>query len=206
MFLWSFVHGEAFPWRFFLLLAFLEIFIVKIFLEIFSWRFFFMKFFLWDCSIVKICSIAHLWGLKIVLVCLYWGLKSLCWLFDSGSLAQGQISKWMLTQGWSLEFWLTQDQIWSLKWFFNFGCLFGLAFCTIQLILLFLDVSLKFWVWLLMGPIPYRRTTLSSPNTMTTLIKNDLVISSKRDHVGTEKGGHRRSLLPKRRTILRNDC
>ena len=27
-----------------------------LFLEIFSWRFFFLKFFLWDCSIVKICS------------------------------------------------------------------------------------------------------------------------------------------------------
>ena len=39
-----------------------------------------------------------------------------------------------------------------------------------------------------MGPIPYRRTTLSSPNTMTMIIKNDLVISSKCNHVGTEKG------------------
>ena len=37
-----------------------------------------------------------------------------------------------------------------MKWFFDFGCLFGLAFCTIELILLFLNVSLKFWVWWLL--------------------------------------------------------
>ena len=104
-----------------------------LFLEIFSWWFFFLKFFLWNCSIVKICSITHLWG-----------LKSLCCIFDSGSLVQGWISKWILTQGWSLELWLTQGQIWSLKWFFDFGYLFGLAFRTIELILLFLNVSLKF--------------------------------------------------------------
>ena len=76
-------------WRLFLLFAFLEILIVKIF--------YFGKFFVELFFIVKICSIAHLWGLKIVLVCSYWGLKSLCWLFDSRPLIQGRISKWMLT-------------------------------------------------------------------------------------------------------------
>jgi hypothetical protein len=39
---------------------------------------------------------------------------------------------------------MTKGQILSLKLFFDFGCLFGLAFFTIELILLFLDVSLKF--------------------------------------------------------------
>ena len=83
MCLWRFVHGEVFPWRFFLMFSFLEVLIVKNFYlgGNFPWSFFFFFF------IVKICSIAHLRGLKIVLVCSYWGLKSLCWLFDSGSLA-----------------------------------------------------------------------------------------------------------------------
>jgi hypothetical protein len=38
----------------------------------------------------------------------------------------------------------------KFKTIFRFGCLFGQAFCTIELILLFLNVSLKFLVWLLL--------------------------------------------------------
>ena len=149
MCLWRFVHEEVFPWRFFIVSIFRDSHCEEFLFSEILLGSFFLKFFLWGCSIVKIFSMLIL-RLKIVLVCSYWGLKSLCWLFDTVSLAQGQISKWILTQGWSLEFWLTQGQIWNLKWFFNFGCLFGLAFCTIELILSFLNVFLKFWIWWLL--------------------------------------------------------
>jgi hypothetical protein len=52
----------------------------------------------------------------------------------------------------SLEFGILNDSGSDLKFemIFRLGCLFGLAFCTIELILLFLNVSLKFLVWLLL--------------------------------------------------------
>ena len=80
--LWRFVHEEVFPWRFFIVSIFGDSHCNDfLFLEIFSRMFFFFEIVpLW--RFVQYAT----WGLKIVLVCSYWGLKSLYWLFDSWSL------------------------------------------------------------------------------------------------------------------------
>ena len=130
-------------WRLFLLFAFLEILIVKIF---YSWRFFHGGFFFWNFffEIVPLWRLFNYSSLRLKNCFGLLLLRLKIFVLVIWLRAQGRISKWMLTQGWSLEFWLTQGQIWSLKWFFDFGYLFGLAFRAIELILLFLNVSLKF--------------------------------------------------------------
>ena len=83
--LWRFFNEEVFPWRFFIVSIFGDSHCNDfLLLEIFSWMFCFFFF-----EIVPLWRFVQYatWGLKIVLVCSYWGLKSLCWLFGSGSLA-----------------------------------------------------------------------------------------------------------------------
>ena len=87
MCLWRFVHEEVFPWIFFIEVIYGDFHCEEFFF--YSWRFFnvfFLTFFLWDCSIVKICSMLIL-RLKNCFSLLVLRLKSLCWLFDSRSLA-----------------------------------------------------------------------------------------------------------------------
>ena len=122
----------------FLLLTFLEILIVMIF---YSWRFFrgwyFLKFCSWNCSIVNICSMVIL-RLKILVLVIWLGIIGL-----------GSDFKIDANSGLEFEIWFTRCQIWRLKWLVNFGRLYGHAFCTIELFLLF------FWVWWLLCDLGY---------------------------------------------------
>ena len=85
MCLWSFVHREVCSWIFFIEVicgdSHCEEFL---FLEIFLMFFFFLKFRSLRFFIVKICSMLIL-RLKNYFSLLVLRLKSLCWLFDSGS-------------------------------------------------------------------------------------------------------------------------
>ena len=143
MCLWRFVHGEVFPWRFFYCSHFWRFSLWNFFN---SWRFFRgVFFFFWDCYIVNICSMLTL-RLKNCFSLLVLRLKIfvlVIWL-----RIIGLVSDIKTDANLGLEFGILIDSGSYLRFemIVDFGHLYGLAFCTIELILLFLNVSLK-WVW-----------------------------------------------------------
>ena len=76
-----------------------------------------------------------------------------------------------------MEFWLTRGQIWSLKWFVDFGRLFGLIFCTIEFSLVVLETSLMSWFCCLLMTLKFWINTVESNGRIINLNLFDVNVS-----------------------------
>ena len=148
MCLWSFVHGEAFSWRFFIVSIFGDSHCEEFF--ILADFFFFFNFVLWDFSIVKICSMLIL-RLKICFSLLVLRLKIFVLVIWLRVIDLGLNFKMDANSG--LEFGILIDSGSELKFWNDLSTLvvyLGWLFAQLSWFCLFLNVSLKFWVWWLL--------------------------------------------------------